>query len=165
MGTGLPVFVGLQNAPDTAQPKVLYRGRSERHGQSDIKLGENDAAQADWKAAGQRGSALGSVGAPQIDHYVEEAAADCGSDPNCFCDFAGTPRKCLFDYCCGTIVHGLGQTRGDYTSSSPTGEQLVDAYRQQKHLETWQRICQPEQTYYDHKCASEAVPEDDVRKH
>ena len=51
------------------------------------------------------GAALGEVGAAKVDRKVEEAAADCGSDPHCVCDWAGSPRQCLFDYCCGTIAH------------------------------------------------------------
>mmetsp|Transcript_34181 Transcript_34181/g.90307 ORF Transcript_34181/g.90307 Transcript_34181/m.90307 type:complete len:91 (-) Transcript_34181:166-438(-) len=84
-----------------------------RH-QKNMDLDHSMAAKADWKAAGPRGSALGTVKAPQVDELVEAAAADCGSDPNCICDWAGTPHKCLFEYCCGTITHNLGQTRGDY---------------------------------------------------
>ena len=66
MGTGLPVFVGLQNAPTSKSEQKLYRGRSEHRGQTNIRLGENDAAQRDWAAAGARGSALGTIGAPQV---------------------------------------------------------------------------------------------------
>mmetsp|Transcript_41784 Transcript_41784/g.65268 ORF Transcript_41784/g.65268 Transcript_41784/m.65268 type:complete len:210 (+) Transcript_41784:311-940(+) len=132
--------------------------------QSTYDVGDNEKAQADWEAAGYRGRFLGTVGAPKVDNLVEKAAADCASDPSCICDWAGTPRKCLFNYCCGRLAHGLGQSRADYNTKFLTRAQIVDAYNQAQHLKGWQDVCQPEQTYYSKSCAKFNIPNNDNRK-
>jgi hypothetical protein len=44
-----------------------------------------------------------SLAVVQVSSQIELAAQDCGQDPNCVCDWAGSPRECLFSYCCGTV--------------------------------------------------------------
>lgn len=51
----------------------------------------------------QASSRLTIAVSDQISKLVLQAAEDCGKDPNCICDFAGQPRRCLFSYCCGTV--------------------------------------------------------------
>uniref|UniRef100_A0A7S0NCS5 Uncharacterized protein n=1 Tax=Cryptomonas curvata TaxID=233186 RepID=A0A7S0NCS5_9CRYP len=154
MGTGHDVFIPLQT-----NERVHY-GKPRRQSaetleaalkkQKNFDLDHNMAAHADWHAAGGRGRFLGTVKAPQVEGLVERAAADCGSDPDCVCDWAGTPHAGLFAYCCGTIVHNLGQTRGDYQAG---------------HLRAWQAVCAAEQTYYSARCSRHALPDYDSRRH
>ncbi|EKX37918.1 hypothetical protein GUITHDRAFT_115894 [Guillardia theta CCMP2712] len=158
-GTGSYYFSNLKienHGEKTFSPRVK---------QLNMRLGENDLSKKYWKAAGIRGSALGQVGAPQIDHFVEEAAADCGSDPGCVCDWAGKPRQCLYEYCCGTLVGRLGQSRPDYQTVLPSVEDRVEGKYQEMHLEKWQRICQPEQTFFSKHCSKQALPANDNRRH
>jgi len=152
-------------APSRGRRRIRVHGPSKEFGrQQQVNLDENDIQKRYWAAAGVRGAALGEVPAAQIDHYVEEAAADCGSDPKCVCDWGGEPRKCLFAYCCGTIAHRLGEGRGDYRTSLPSVADRVEADFETRHLAAWQRICRPEQTFFDKQCAREALPKGDVRK-
>jgi hypothetical protein len=65
------------------------------------------------------------------------------------CDWGEEPRKCLFAYCCGTIAHRLGERRGDYKTTLPSVADRVEADFETRHLAAWQRICSPEQTFYD----------------
>ena len=43
------------------------------------------------------------LAAVQVSSQIELAAQDCGQDPKCVCDWAGSPRECFFSYCCGTV--------------------------------------------------------------
>jgi len=66
MGTGLPVFTGLQvdEKPDHSDSRGTSRGSNS--GQNNLRFIENDQAKADWKAAGKRGNFLGTVAAPKV---------------------------------------------------------------------------------------------------
>ena len=61
-----------------------------------------------------------------------------------------------------------GERRGDYRTRLPSVADRVEADFETRHLAAWQRICQPEQTFYDkqvfcmrrarmHACRQEAI--------
>ena len=59
---------------------------------------------------------------------IERAARDCGQDPDCSCDWAGMPRECLYEYCCGTVPplplpppSGPGARSGPKRKAPPDG--------------------------------------------
>jgi hypothetical protein len=61
----------------------------------------------------------------QVDPLVLAAAADCASQKDCICDWSTLPKACLFKYCCGTLISGLGQTSPEYTNSLPSPADVI----------------------------------------
>ncbi len=64
MGTGMPVFTGLQ--VDDKPGSGSHRSRGSDSKQNNLRFSENDRAKADWEAAGKRGNFLGTVAAPKV---------------------------------------------------------------------------------------------------
>jgi len=171
-GAPAPAPEGEAAAADTAAD-VQERGRNWKADpeQKNLELWRHDMSREEWPSFGKRGSAMGSIATVKVSSLILKAAKDCGQDPNCSCDWSGMPRECLYNYCCGTIAHQLGQGRADYGTdalgepANPTPEERVDAFNQARHLREWQSICTPDQDLYGMKCSSEGVPELDNRKH
>jgi hypothetical protein len=65
MGTGMPVFTGLQVDEKPGSKSGAGRRGSDAT-QNNLRFVDNDQAKADWQAAGKRGIFLGTVAAPKV---------------------------------------------------------------------------------------------------